>query len=153
VTVWIPAFIGFSAAPGSYVVSVLDRLGYDARLRIGGQRPSNEQVGFWVWTPSFAAAASFIPTALACTVSLNEGNEPRFCDPSIDRQMTRAQSLAGSNPVRANTLWARIDRELTDLGPWVPYANGLFLEVVSRRVGNYQWNPQWTTLLDQLWVR
>ena len=26
-------------------------------------------------------------------------------------------------------------------------------EVVSSRVGNYQYNPQWGTLLDQLWVR
>ena len=25
--------------------------------------------------------------------------------------------------------------------------------LVSRRVGNYQYNPQWGVLLDQLWVR
>jgi peptide/nickel transport system substrate-binding protein len=153
VTVWIPDYIGFSRAPGQYVVSVLDSLGYDARLRIGRQRPADEQVAFWVWTPNFAAAAGFIPLALACTASLNDGNEARFCDPAIDRQMAHAQSLATSDPVQANALWARIDHELTDLGPWVPYANGLFLEVVSKRVGNYQWNPAWTTLLDQLWVR
>jgi len=35
----------------------------------------------------------------------------------------------------------------------VPYANSLFLEVVSKRVGNYRSNPSWTTLLDQIWVR
>jgi peptide/nickel transport system substrate-binding protein len=153
VTVWIPHYIGFGTAPGRYVVSVLDSLGYDARLRTGRQRPSDEQVDFWVWTPNFAGAAGFIPPALACSASLNDGNEPRFCDPAIDRQMARAQSLARSDPVQANALWARIDHELTDLGPWVPYANGLFLEVVSKRVGNYQWHPWWTTLLDQLWVR
>ena len=153
VTVWIPHYIGFSRAPGQYVVSVLNSLGYHARLRMGRQRPSDEQVSFWVWTPNFAAAAGFIPTALACNLSLNDGNEARFCDPAIDREMARAQSLSGSDPVQANTLWARIDHELTDLGPWVPYANRLFLEVVSERVGNYQWHPQWTTLLDQLWVR
>jgi hypothetical protein len=27
------------------------------------------------------------------------------------------------------------------------------LEVISTRVGNYQYNPQLGTLLDQLWVR
>jgi YVTN family beta-propeller protein len=153
VTVWIPHYIGFSAAPGRYVVSVLDSLGYHARLRIGRQRPSSERVGFWVWTPNFASAAGFIPSALGCDVSLDEGNESRFCDPAIDREMARAQSLARSDPVQANTLWTRIDHELTDEGPWVPYANRLFLEVVSKRVGNYQWHPQWSTLLDQLWVR
>jgi peptide/nickel transport system substrate-binding protein len=153
VTVWIPHYIGFSRAPGQYVLSVLDSLGYHARLRIGRQRPPDEKVGFWVWTPNFPAAAGFIPTALACSVTLNDGNEPRFCDPAIDREMARVQSLARGDPVQANARWTRIDHELTDLGPWAPYANGLLLEVVSKRVGNYQWHPQWTTLLDQLWVR
>ena len=48
--------------------------------------------------------------------------------------------------------WARVDRNLTDKAPWAPYANGIVLEVVSTRVGNYQHNPQWGTLLGQLWV-
>jgi peptide/nickel transport system substrate-binding protein len=33
------------------------------------------------------------------------------------------------------------------------YANGRQIDFVSRRVGNYQYNPQWGALLDQLWVR
>jgi hypothetical protein len=31
--------------------------------------------------------------------------------------------------------------------------NNLGLDVVSDRAGNYQRNPQWGALLDQLWVR
>jgi hypothetical protein len=31
--------------------------------------------------------------------------------------------------------------------------NELQTTLVSRRVGNYQYNPQWGPLLDQLWVR
>jgi len=27
------------------------------------------------------------------------------------------------------------------------------VDVISTRVGNYQLNPQWGTLLDQLWVK
>jgi hypothetical protein len=27
------------------------------------------------------------------------------------------------------------------------------VQLVSRRVGNYQYHPLWFTLLDQLWVR
>ena len=53
----------------------------------------------------------------------------------------------------ANRLWAKIDRDITNQAPWVPFANAVVLEVVSTRVGNYQYNPSWGTLLDQLWVR
>jgi peptide/nickel transport system substrate-binding protein len=57
-------------------------------------------------------------------------------------------------PTAADTalrLWAKIDRDLTDQAPWIPFANGVVLEVISTRVGNYQLNPQRGTLLDQLW--
>ena len=58
-----------------------------------------------------------------------------------------------SDPETASRLWARIDRDITDQAPWVAFANGAVLEVVSTRVRNYQYNPQWGTLLDQLWVK
>jgi hypothetical protein len=32
---------------------------------------------------------------------------------------------------------------LTDQAPWVPFANGVVLELQSRRVGNYRYNSQW----------
>jgi peptide/nickel transport system substrate-binding protein len=67
--------------------------------------------------------------------------------------MSHAQALQTSDLQAAARLWARIDRELTLRAPWVPYANGAVLEVKSSRVGNYQYNPRWGTLLDQLWVR
>jgi hypothetical protein len=35
----------------------------------------------------------------------------------------------------------------------VPISNQLGSVFVSRRVGNYQYNPQWGILVDQLWVR
>jgi len=42
---------------------------------------------------------------------------------------------------------------ITDRAATVSYANDLQLTLLSRRVGNYQFNPQWGVLLDQLWVR
>jgi len=35
----------------------------------------------------------------------------------------------------------------------VPLLNRKQVDFVSRRVGNYQYSPQWGMLLDQLWVR
>ena len=111
------------------------------------------QLGFYGWGPDFAAPASFITTSLTCGVSSHHGNTAEFCDPTIDREIAHAESLQTSTPLAASRLWAKIDRDLTDQAPWVSFANGLKLEIIAARVGNYQYNPQWGTLLDQLWVR
>ena len=58
-------------------------------------------------------------------------NLAAFCDPSIDREIARAHSLHTTDPGAESQHWARIDRKLTDQAPWVAYANGIVLEVVS----------------------
>jgi hypothetical protein len=58
-----------------------------------------------------------------------------------------------TDPGASSRLWTQVDREITDQAPWISFVNGVVLEVKSNRVGNYQYNPQWGTLLDQLWVR
>jgi peptide/nickel transport system substrate-binding protein len=67
--------------------------------------------------------------------------------------MTRARALESSSPVAAGRLWGRIDQEITNQAPWAPLYNPRDLVVLSARVGNYQFHPLWTVLLDQLWVR
>jgi ABC-type transport system substrate-binding protein len=140
-------------------VSVLDSIGYRAKLRVGadpyGQADAQSriQVGFFAWGPLFAAPAGFIPSGLSCAATWEQGHTSRFCDPAIDREMARAEALQTTDPVQATNLWAKVDHQLTDAAPWAPFANGVVLEVVSKRVGNYQYNPEWGTLLDQLWVR
>jgi YVTN family beta-propeller protein len=162
VTLWIPRWIHHGPAAGQYVVSVLNSIGYNAHYRFADNPYPMEdrlhlQVGFFGWGPDFGTPSSFIPQTLTCAAynrvnSLN-GNTAEFCDPAIDRKIRRARSLQTSDPDSASRLWAEIDRRITDQAPWVPYANGAALEVKSTRVGNYQYNPQWGTLLDQLWVR
>jgi peptide/nickel transport system substrate-binding protein len=136
---------------------VLDSLGYKAQLRspkstdpYAMKGSSLHQAGFYAWGPLFAAPAGFAPQALTCPVTFAEGNTARFCDPTIDREIGRAELLQTTDPETASQLWAKIDRDITNQAPWVPFANGVVLEVVSRRVGNYQYNPSWGTLLDQL---
>ncbi len=161
VTLWIPSFGPFSVAAAKYVVSVLDSLGYNAGFRHVGEFTKKDatrfQAGFFGWQPDFATPSGFITSGLACTVPFEIQGEPtnisRFCSPSIDREMARAQSLETSDPQAALALWARIDREITEQAPWVSYANGLIVQLLSHRVRNFQYNPQYETLLDQLWVR
>jgi hypothetical protein len=35
----------------------------------------------------------------------------------------------------------------------VPTYNSKWIGLVSKRVGNYQFHPEWGVLFDQLWVR
>jgi peptide/nickel transport system substrate-binding protein len=78
-----------------------------------------------------------------------------FCDRGIDARIRRALELQTIDPYVANRLWARLDREIVDQAPFVPLFTPKSVDLVSRRVGNYQYSLQWggAVLLDQLWVR
>jgi YVTN family beta-propeller protein len=162
VTVWLPDYTGIPASAGRYVASVLDRLGYRARFRfapdpLGREDELHVQIGFSGESASFPKPASFIGEVLTCgaddPVHQYNSNSAEFCDPAIDREVARAQSLEQTDPERASRLWAKIDRDLTDAAPWVSFANGAQADVVSAKVRNYQFNPRLGVLLDQLWVK
>jgi peptide/nickel transport system substrate-binding protein len=62
------------------------------------------------------------------------------------------ESLQATDPPLADALWARLDRELTNLAIWIPTVTPNEIDLISSRVGNYQYNPVWGVLLDQFWV-
>jgi ABC-type oligopeptide transport system substrate-binding subunit len=76
-----------------------------------------------------------------------------FCDPAFDRQTARAAALQSTDPPAAAGLWARLDRQLTSLGIWLPTVTPNETDLISARVGNYQYNPVWGALIDQLQIR
>jgi peptide/nickel transport system substrate-binding protein len=167
VTVWMPPWLPFGARAAAYVVSVLDDLGFRARSRIVRGANARDpftvedriglQIGFNGWYPDYASPSGDILGGLTCSSYKRDsaGNEnlAEFCDPAIDRDIARAQSLQHPDPEAASSLWRRIDTEITDQAPWVSFANGVVVDVKSRRLGNYEYSPQWGVLLDQLWVR
>jgi ABC-type transport system substrate-binding protein len=67
--------------------------------------------------------------------------------------MQRALSLQSRDPTAAARLWTKIDRDATDTSAIVPTHNSRSVDLVSKRVGNYQHHPLFGVLLDQLWVR
>ena len=67
--------------------------------------------------------------------------------------MRRAQAEQLSDPTGARARWHRVDREITDVSPWVPLMFSKNVNFLSKRVGNYQYSPQMGILIDQLWVR
>jgi YVTN family beta-propeller protein len=153
---------------GRYVVSVLDRLGYRASARVisntnlagAGELSDSRrrpQLGWFTWFQDHPTPANFIDQLLTCRAFLPANatnlNVAEFCDRGIDAGARRAHSLQQDDPAAAGAAWSQVDRELVDRAPWAPLYNPRAVTALSARVGNYQYHPFWTVLLDQLWVR
>jgi YVTN family beta-propeller protein len=164
VTVW-----SFNNGPGkalgSYLVELLDELGYRASLHA----VSNDKFGTDLynprlkiqvsigagWGPDFPSPSTFFGPLLSCQ-SADEpatSNWARFCDPHVDALVSQAQAAQLTDPAAARKLWAQADRIATDQAPYVPIDNGGMAGFVSSRAGNYQASPVYGPLLDQTWVR
>ena len=170
VTVWVPAP---HAARGRYMASVLRLLDFRANVRVipldpktGAATPyfdkvgdsrTRAQIGFGGWAADFPSVSGFLPPILSCDAFLPaspfNSNLAQFCSPSIDAKMARATELQAQDPPAATLLWQEAERDLLAHAPVVPIVNRRTVDFVSKRVGNYQYNPQWGVLLSQLWVK
>jgi len=165
VTVWVS---DSHRREGPLVAAVLRSLGYRVRLRhvdtgvyFGPAGPANSrlrvQAGLVSYIPDYPAASAYLNVLLSCDAfkpgSATNQNWSEFCDRRIDAWIQRALALQATDPYRANQLWARVDHAIVDQAPFVPLFSHRQVDFVSRRVGNYQYHPQWGILLDQLWVR
>ena len=110
------------------------------------------QIAFDNWIADYPAPSDFFTPLLTCG-SFQVANRAKFCDPGIDAETQRARRLQFTNPRAANRQWAKIERAIMRQAPWVPMINPKLIDYVSRRVGDYQYNPEWGMLIDQLWVR
>jgi YVTN family beta-propeller protein len=164
VTVWAPVPI---AHEGRFMVSTLQSLGFRARLKTVANPDAyfatvsdsrrRAQAGWGGWASDVPSAAGFIPGLLSCSAfapaSPGQSNLAQFCDRSIDSKIDEAISAQVEDPAAATTLWQEVERRLLAQAPVVPAYNRGNVDIVSKRVGNYQYNPQWGVLLDQLWVK
>ena len=143
------------------MTALLRSLGYRTRTRPvsdfiysdpkrSPQNPnSRAQAGLFGWTADLPAASNYFGVLFSCRAP----NLSHFCDRRIERQIGRALALQSTDPYLANRLWARIDRAVVDEAPVAPIYTANWVDFDSRRVGNYQYNPQWGVLLGQLWLR
>jgi peptide/nickel transport system substrate-binding protein len=152
---------------GPYVVSVLRELGYRTSLRVASvaafARNVNDsrrrvQASVATWVADYPSPSDFFDLFFRCSAfrpadPADTRSGSFFCHPGIDRQMSQADLFQVNDPAAAAQVWAKVDREITYLAPWVPFASMRFADFVSARVGDYQYNPSAGILLDQLWVR
>jgi ABC-type transport system substrate-binding protein/DNA-binding SARP family transcriptional activator/DNA-binding beta-propeller fold protein YncE len=148
------------------LVQTLRQLGYQASLRVLAQSTfftyindsrNHAQVVDGGWSADYPTADDFFGK-LTCAyyvpgngVATTDTSE--LCDPGLDRQIGRAAARQAANPAAAAPLWARLDRQLTDLAIWVPTVVPNELDFLSSRVRNYHYNPIWGALVDQFWIR
>ncbi len=151
---------------GRSVVRVLEDLGYRAELHemaadtffsTIADSSKGVDVSVYGWLIDYPSPASFIADTLTCASYYpndpHNQNISGFCDPQVDDAIAIAQATQTHDPAAAAQQWARVDRLITDAAPHVPLIAGQQVDLVSERVGNFQFHPMWGVLLDQLWVQ
>ena len=141
----------------TYVGAVLRSLGYRPTVRSATLGSINEAMyrRFQLntngdWLADYPDPSSYFPLFFTC----RGGNSNGFvCNPARDRQMQTAELRELASPNAANALWTSIDHTLTNQAVWVPTVNQHEVDLVSKRLGNYEFNPVWGYLADQSWVR
>jgi ABC-type transport system substrate-binding protein len=146
-----------------YFVSLLHELGYRSSLRVFpdyrtyrtamARSRAPAQMGIDGWIADAATPSDFTPPFRCAQIaphSVTTANLARFCDRRLE---TRIQAALAARGPPAHALWRNVYRNLQTAAPAVPLVNRRSITLVSKRVGNYQHHPLWTTLLEQLWIR
>jgi peptide/nickel transport system substrate-binding protein len=114
---------------------------------------SEPQAGLAGWIADYPAPSTFFGT-VSCSYLGDAGtNSGHYCSKPLDRDMLRALALQSRDPAAASRLWTQIDRDATDSAAIVPTHTPRTVDLVSKRVGNYQHSPVFGALFDQLWVK
>jgi YVTN family beta-propeller protein len=140
-----------------YVVNVLRRLGYRAQARLlpssyFAHAPPSLFQTMQVALPGWAAPTPFDFFGIWALCSA-EQNHHWICDPRLDHAIRDADTLEATDTRAASTLWTKIDHELVDRAVWVPLVNPHWIDFVSRRVHNYQADPNLGLIADQASLR
>jgi len=152
---------------GPYAVKLLQSLGYRVSIKVFANlnsftaafdSRSKAQIGTFEWVADYPTASGFFDAIFSCASFIPNSpsnlNASEFCDRRIDQQIEQGLTAQATNPNAARGLWERIDRQTVDQAPWVPLVNPKVVDVLSKRVGNYQYSPAGLgMLIDQLWVR
>jgi peptide/nickel transport system substrate-binding protein len=153
-------------AVGVYLASVLNEIGFKATAKtISGniaftyvQNTKNHvQINVQQWYQDYPAASDFLHILFGCE-SFHPGSDSSiniagFCNKPINAQMHRALKLEETSFPKANELWAKIDREVTDQAPMATMFTPRHIDFLSKRVGNFTFSKQFYWLVDQSWVQ
>jgi peptide/nickel transport system substrate-binding protein len=159
------------APADQYLVSLLDRLGYPTHIKdfsasdptgppgAADSRTAPQAILYSIpfAAEQFPSAAQILQTNFTCQSfrpdSIANANWSEFCDAALDAQIDSALAAESNNAPDTSALWAKTDQTATDQAPAVPLTTVTAINLVSARVGNYEYSYAQGVLLDQLWVR
>jgi peptide/nickel transport system substrate-binding protein len=153
-------------ALGTYLVSVLNQLGFKATLKVISANiqftyiqntKNNVQISISQWYQDYPAASDFINVLLSCG-SFHPGSDASinisgFCDKTIDAAINKNLITAVTDRAAANAEWAKLDEELTDQAPWATMFTPKQLDFVSARLKNFTFSDQFHMIYSQVWVQ
>jgi peptide/nickel transport system substrate-binding protein len=118
-----------------------------------GKHRSQPQAGLSAWVADYPAPSTFFGV-VDCDYLHDAGtNSAHYCSKQLNREFDRALTLQSRDQTAAGRLWTQIDQAATDSAAIVPTYTPRTVDLVSKRVGNYQHHPLFGVLLDQLWVQ
>jgi peptide/nickel transport system substrate-binding protein len=165
VVVWAP---GPQAVQARYMASLLRSIGYRPELHLVAdpqkyfEKVTNSrtrvQTGYYGWASDFPSESEFIKPVFSCGgfvpgEAISTTNPAGFCNRALDRELEHTARVQAEDPPAAHALWRALERKLLAQAPYVPTYNRKNVDFLAKRVGNYQFHPQWGPLIDQLWVR
>jgi peptide/nickel transport system substrate-binding protein len=147
---------------GLYFVGLLNQLGFKATLQAlspsiqyaYSQNSKNHlQFAFSSWYQDYPAASDFLNILLGCgSFHPNSNASPNiaeFCNKGIQAQMDNALKVGVTDQEKANGIWAKVDKAMTDQAVWVDMFNPKLVDFTSAKITNHLFSPQWYFLLDQ----
>ena len=147
---------------GGYVGTLLERLGYHVHLQfesfsgdyfsLAFKRDVSEQG----WAADYPSPSGYLDIMLGCqyaTDSASGFNVGHYCSHRLDAAIRHAQNLQVSQPALAGHAWARADRLAVSAAALIPMGMSQDVVVTSARAHNYQAQPAYGIILDQLWLQ
>lgn len=139
------------------VVTVLRRLGFRAHARFVSLSFFQQAAPnvFRTIQATFPGDADTTPYGFFGVWALCSSpfNHHWFCEPRLDAAIGKADTVEATDQRAARPLWERIDHELVDRAVWVPLVNPHWVDVVSKRVHNYEAFPNLGLIADQVTLR
>jgi peptide/nickel transport system substrate-binding protein len=152
-----------SPAPqaAQYIASVLDSLGYKATVKTLSQsvywdtistQKGDPQVAFVQFDQDYPEGQDFIDVQLNGENITNVGNQNTSNTniPALNRQIDAAKAM----PLGAarDAMWVKLDRELMQYAPWVPFINRDLPKYDSPRLQGLVFNGTYYEMFPNMWL-
>ena len=109
------------------------------------------QAGFVGWIANYPSPSQFTTISMCGAIAVGQ-NFARFCDPSIDAQISAALAQQARPPQQASATRAVVDRALTDAAPLVPLLVDTNVVLLSARAHHYEVDPT-GPVWDGVWLK